>query len=82
MNIVVTLGSREEERGWAVGRLTTVNLDKNTMAGLAKVAASLVQQGVAMQRKGLGMDLVRGGAAPQPIRWRPRATPICRHYTS
>jgi hypothetical protein len=50
----------------AVQRLTSINVDKETMQGMAKAASAVIQIGVALQRKSLGRDVeAMAGRAPQ-----------------
>ena len=50
----------------AVQRLTSINVDKETMQGMAKAASAVIQMGVSLQRKSLGMDVeAMASRAPQ-----------------
>jgi hypothetical protein len=45
-------------RGVALQALTAVNIDKDTLAGIVKAASQTIREGMTLQRKALGMDLI------------------------
>jgi hypothetical protein len=49
----------------ALNKLTNVNPDRDTLAGLLKAAADVVARGVGIERRALGMDVKRRPGAPE-----------------
>ena len=64
-HLLGTLTGDEDKMGEHVKRLTAVSQDGEKMAGLLKLAVEAIDRGVIIERRALGMDMIKG-QVPNP----------------